>query len=103
GAGRMSDAVLQLLPRTRPVRRTTALAVLAGTATVCCGIGLFATAGWLIARAAEHPDIEALSVAIVAVRGFGVGRGVCRYAERLLSHDAAMRGLADVRPRAYAR
>jgi ATP-binding cassette, subfamily C, bacterial CydC len=93
----------RLLPRTRPVRRTLALAVLAGTGTLCCGIGLFATAGWLIARAAEHPGIQALAVAVVAVRGFGIGRGVFRYLERLLAHDAAMRGLADVRPRVYAR
>ena len=64
------------------------LAVLAGAAAIGCGVGLFATAGWLIARAAEHPSILALSLAVVAVRGFGVGRGMFRYAERLLSHDA---------------
>ena len=95
--------MLRFLPRSGGVRRTTAAAVAAGTATVCCGVGLFATSGWLIARAAQHPDIAALSVAIVAVRAFGVGRGIFRYGERLLSHDAAMRGLADVRPRVYAK
>jgi ATP-binding cassette subfamily C protein CydC len=99
----MTAPVLRLLRWTRPVRPTVTLAVLAGTATVCCGVGLFATAGWLIARAAQHPDIAALAVAVVAVRGFGIGRGVSRYAERVLSHDAAMRSLADVRPRVFAR
>jgi ATP-binding cassette subfamily C protein CydC len=87
----------------RPVRRTLVLAVLAGSATVCCGIGLFATAGWLIARAAEHPEVTALAVAVVAVRGFGIGRGAFRYLERLLSHDAALRSLVEVRPRAFRR
>jgi ATP-binding cassette subfamily C protein CydC len=99
----VSAPVVRLLGWTRPARTTTALAVLAGTATVCCGVGLFATAGWLIARAAQHPDIAALAVAVVAVRFFGIGRGVARYAERVLSHDAAMRSLADVRPRVFAR
>jgi thiol reductant ABC exporter CydC subunit len=99
----MSDPLVRLLPLGRPVRRTLALAVLAGTATVCCGVGLFATAGWLIARAAEHPSVMALSVAVVAVRGFGIGRGVFRYGERLLTHDGALRAMADVRPRVFAR
>jgi thiol reductant ABC exporter CydC subunit len=99
----MTAPVVRLLRWTRPVRTTTTLAVLAGTATVCCGVGLFATSGWLIARAAQRPDIAALAVAIVAVRGFGIGRGVARYGERVLSHDAAMRSLADVRPRVFAR
>ncbi|NYJ08256.1 thiol reductant ABC exporter subunit CydC [Petropleomorpha daqingensis] len=99
----MTAPVVRLLRWTRPTRPTTTLAVLAGTATVCCGVGLFATAGWLISRAAQHPDIAALAVAVVAVRFFGIGRGVARYAERLLSHDAAMRSLADVRPRVFAR
>ena len=34
-------------------------------------------------------------VAIVAVRTFGLAKGVLRYAERLASHDAALRALAD--------
>ncbi len=38
-------------------------------------------------------------VAVVAVRAFGIGRGVPRYAERLVSHDAAFRVLGRVRLR----
>ena len=63
----MTGSLRRLLPAERPVRRTMALAVLAGTATICFGVGLFATAGWLIARAAEHPAISTLSLAVVAV------------------------------------
>jgi ATP-binding cassette subfamily C protein CydC len=44
-----------------------------------------------------------LMVAIVAVRAFGIGRGVFRYAERLTGHDATFRILADLRARVYAR
>ncbi len=42
-------------------------------------------------------------VAIVAVRAFGIGRGVLRYAERLASHDAAFRQLGELRVRVYQR
>ena len=80
-----------------------ALAALAGVAAAACGVALMATSAWLISRAAEHPPVLVLMVAIVAVRAFGLGRGVLRYAERLLAHDAAYRLLGEVRARAYAR
>ena len=70
-----------------------ALGVLAaGAAVVLAG-----TSAWLIARAAEHPPVLFLMVAIVAVRACGIGRGVFRYSERLLSHDASFRVLGDLR------
>ena len=61
------------------------------------------TAGYLIARAAERPAILSLSVAIVAVRFFGLSRPLARYLERLASHDLAFRVLAHVRVRFYER
>ncbi|HWC79877.1 MAG TPA: thiol reductant ABC exporter subunit CydD [Pseudonocardiaceae bacterium] len=68
-----------------------ATGVLLGAAALACGVALTATAAWLIARASQQPPIPALSVAIVAVRCFGLSKGVLRYAERLVSHDAAFR------------
>lgn len=40
-------------------------------------------------------------VAIVGVRTFGIGRPVLRYAERVVSHDAALGLLADRRARVF--
>jgi thiol reductant ABC exporter CydC subunit len=80
-----------------PVRFRLLLAAGAGALATGCGIALLATSGFLLARASQHPDIVALSVAIVAVRGLSIGRGVLRYAERLAAHDAAFRILARVR------
>ena len=77
------------------------LAVLAGAASTGCAVALLATSGFLLARASLHPNIVAISVAVVAVRGLSVGRGVFRYVERLAGHDAAFRVLADVRVRVY--
>ncbi len=87
----------------RPLRSQLIVAVLAGAASTGCAVALLATSGFLLARAAEHPNIVAISVAVVAVRGLSVGRGVFRYGERLSSHDAAFRVLADVRVRVYQR
>lgn len=82
-------------------RRRIALGVLLGSLTVLCGVGLMASAGYLIARAAEQPPILALSAAMVAVRAFGLARPLARYAERIATHDLALRALARVRRRVY--
>jgi thiol reductant ABC exporter CydC subunit len=59
------------------------------------------TSAWLISKAALHPSIAALQVAIVGVRFFGVSRGVFRYLERVVSHDVTLRLLAGVRVGVY--
>jgi thiol reductant ABC exporter CydC subunit len=97
-------AELRALGALAPVPRArAACAVLLGTATILCGVGLMATAGYLIARAAQQPAILSLTVAIVGVRFFGLTRPLARYAERLASHDVALRVLARVRATVYAR
>ncbi len=87
----------------RPQMGRLALAVVLGALAIGAGIGLMATAGYLISRAALHPPILELGVTIVAVRFFGVSRGVLRYLERLVSHDAALRALATLRVRLFVR
>ena len=77
------------------------LACLLGAAAIGAGIGLLATSGWLISRAAEHPSVTALGVAVVGVRFFALSRGLFRYGERLVGHDAAFRSLADERVEVY--
>jgi ATP-binding cassette subfamily C protein CydC len=95
--------VRRLLAMARPLRPTLALAALTGALTVACGIALLGVSGFLIARASEHPNEVALAVAVVAVRAFGIGRGAFRYVERLSSHDAAFRVMADLRVSVYRR
>jgi thiol reductant ABC exporter CydC subunit len=60
-------------------------------------LALLAVSGYLISRAWEQPPILYLMVAITSVRLFGISRGVLRYLERLVSHDAAFRGLERLR------
>jgi ATP-binding cassette subfamily C protein CydC len=95
--------LLRLLWLARPLRGRLAFCVLAGAAATGFGVALLATSGFMLARASEHPSILAISVAVVAVRAFSVGRGVSRYLERLTSHDVAFRVLTDIRVAIYRR
>jgi ATP-binding cassette subfamily C protein CydC len=86
-----------------PHGRRLVLGMLLGALAIAAGIGLMATSGYLISRAAQQPPILELGVAIVGVRFFGVSRGVFRYLERLASHDAALRAITSLRVRLFAR
>lgn len=81
--------------------RSLVLSVVLGALAAASGVALTATAGWLIVQASTRPAILTLMVAIVGVRAFGLARPVLRYAERLRSHDVALRLLATERVRVY--
>ncbi|GAA2753940.1 thiol reductant ABC exporter subunit CydC [Amnibacterium kyonggiense] len=85
----------------RPVRGRLLGSVALGTATAAAAAALTAVSGWLIVRAAEHPPILLLGVAIVGVRFFGLARAALRYAERLTTHDAVLRMAALLRDRLW--
>ena len=96
-------AVLRIAALSRPHAARLATAAVLGALAVAAGIGLLATSGYLISRAAQQPPILELSVAIVAVRAFGVSRAVLRYLERLAGHDATLRTLGSMRAGLFAR
>ncbi|MCX4865826.1 thiol reductant ABC exporter subunit CydD [Streptomyces sp. NBC_00825] len=78
-----------------------ALALLLGSLALGSAVGLMAVSGWLISRASEQPPVLYLMVAVTATRAFGLGRAVFRYAERLVSHDAVLKMLAELRVAVY--
>ncbi|MFF7095885.1 thiol reductant ABC exporter subunit CydD [Streptomyces rubradiris] len=78
-------------------------ALILGSLALGSAVGLMATSGWLISRASQQPPVLYLMVAVTATRAFGIGRAVFRYAERLVSHDAVLRMLADTRVAVYRR
>jgi thiol reductant ABC exporter CydC subunit len=97
-------AVLRRLLALAPAPRARmALALSLGALTVVFGAGLMGLAGYLISRAAERPAILSLTVAIVGVRFFGIGRPLVRYLDRLASHDVALRVLGRARVRVWRR
>lgn len=95
------------LRRTLALARTAAgrlaLATLLGAGALGAAIGLIATSAWLISRSAERPQESAIAIAIVGVQFFALSRGLLRYGERLVGHDAAFRVLADLRVTVYER
>ncbi|MGY4098507.1 thiol reductant ABC exporter subunit CydC [Nocardia sp. R16R-3T] len=78
-----------------------AVAIGWGVSALGSGLGLAALAAWLIARAWEMPPVLDLSVAVVAVRALGISRGLCRYLERLATHDVALRAMTTARTTVY--
>jgi ATP-binding cassette, subfamily C, bacterial CydC len=89
--------LVRVLATARPLGGRLALSLLLAACAVGAGVALMGTSGYLISRAALRPPILSLAVTIVAVRFFGISRGVLRYGERLVSHDAALRLLGRVR------
>lgn len=82
--------------------RRAALALLLGVLALGSAIALAAVSAWLISYASQMPPVMTLTVGTVAVRAFGISRGLFRYLERLASHTVALRGMAALRTRIYA-
>lgn len=94
---------LDLLAPVPGAGRRIAGSVLLGVLAGGSGVALMATSAWLLSRAAEHPPVLYLMVAVVLVRTFGISKGVLRYAERLTSHDLALRLQSALRIDTYRR
>ena len=67
--------------------------LLISLAALSCGVALMAVSGAMIGTAVAAGAL----VAPVALRGLGGGRVVLRYLERLVTHAATFRALADLR------
>lgn len=78
------------------------LVLILGFLTVFSATALMFTAGYTIDKAATHPfNILLIYVPIVLTRGFGIGRPVFKYAERLRSHNWVLKITSDLRTRLY--
>lgn len=99
----MNSTLGRLLRLASPQLGRMIASILLGVLTVASGIGLMSVSAYLITRAALQPPLSELQVAIAGVRAFGIARGLLRYAERLLSHETALRILARLRVWIYER
>lgn len=95
-------AIRRIWPLLGVTPRRLAVAVAWGSLALGAAVGLAAVSAWLIARASQMPSVLDLTIAVVAVRALGIGRGLFRYLDRLSSHDVALRGSATLRERLYA-
>ncbi len=69
--------------------------------TAVFGVALTALSGWLIVRAAEQPAMMYLTLAVVGVRFFGIGRATWRYLERLVTHRLVLDAAVTVRSKTW--
>lgn len=97
----MTPLLHRLIGEVRGARVRLVLSLLLSVLAGLCGIALMGSSGWLLSKAAEQPPVLHLQVAIVIVRACGLGRGAFRYAERLVSHDLALRLQGVLRLHAY--
>lgn len=86
-----------------PPGRRLALASGLGAAAAASTVGLLACSGLLIDRAALRPPLYTLTVLMASVQLLALARGPLRYAERLVSHDAAFSVMARLRVWLYDR
>lgn len=84
-------------------RRRLVVGGLFGLLASLSSIGLLLLSAWLISRAAQHPPVMYLMVAITGVRMFGIARAALRYVERLFTHDGALRIGTQIRLNVYER
>jgi len=91
--GSGGQAVLRILGLWRGRAGWLVAGVVISLAALVAGVALMALGGALLATAI----VAGLLVMPVALRGVGVARVVLRYLERLVTHDAMFRALADLR------
>lgn len=101
--GSTRDRTRAVLRSAVPPARRLLPAVLLGALSGGSAVALLACSAWLIVRASEQPPVMYLSVAVVGVRAFALGRATFRYLERLAGHDASFRQLAAIRGGVYDR
>ena len=90
-----------LLRNLRGQKRELGYAILLGSAALTASVGLLACSAWLISMASTRPPVLVLEVAIVAVRFFGLSRGVFRYFGRILEHSSALKIQSNLRVNIY--
>ncbi|WP_226585622.1 thiol reductant ABC exporter subunit CydC [Halobacillus litoralis] len=73
------------------------LSVVFGFLAGISAVGLFASSGYLISKAALMPPLYALTVLIAFLKLFGFARALGRYAERYFSHRATFTILSNLR------
>lgn len=86
-----------------PPARRLWVAIAFGALSGACAVALLGVSAWLITRAAEQPALMYISMAVVGVRAFALGRAFFRYLERLAGHDAAFGRLGAIRSDLFAR
>lgn len=87
-----------IIPYIKENKKLFLIVIILGLLTAFSAAFLMFTSGFLISKAATRPEnLLLIYVPIVAVRTFGIGRAVSRYAERLAGHNVVLKIVSSMR------
>ncbi len=95
------EVLKRLFVLMKPYWKLITLGILFSFLTIGSNMGLLITSAYLISWAALSPQVMELMTLVAGVRFFGVSRGVFRYGERYLTHQAAFNILGRIRVQLY--
>ncbi|ATD31011.1 amino acid ABC transporter ATP-binding/permease protein [Macrococcoides bohemicum] len=78
-------------------RKSLIIAIIIGTIGGLTAIGMFSLSGLMLSKSAYEVPLYTLITLVATIKLFGVVRAICKYFERLISHDATFEMLKDVR------
>jgi ATP-binding cassette, subfamily C, bacterial CydC len=95
------SSIARLVALATPLRGWFAMAFAASAGALAANVALMAVAPYLISRSALVTGFAEIAVAVTVVRTLAIARASLRYAERYLTHLAALRILTRLRVRVY--
>ncbi|WP_414054178.1 amino acid ABC transporter ATP-binding/permease protein [Macrococcus equi] len=81
----------------RNTKKSLIIAIIIGTCGGLTAIGMFSLSGLMLSKSAYKVPLYSLMTLVATIKLFGVIRAICKYFERLISHEATFEMLKDVR------
>lgn len=81
------------------VNKSIILSIIIGLLGALTSIGMFSLSGLMLSKSVLDVPLYTLIVLVATIKLFGVVRAICKYFERLISHEATFEMLKDIRVR----
>ncbi|WP_414043795.1 amino acid ABC transporter ATP-binding/permease protein [Macrococcus sp. EM39E] len=78
-------------------RKSLVISIIIGTIGGLTAIGMFSLSGLMLSKSAYKVPLYTLMTLVATIKLFGVIRAICKYFERLISHEATFEMLKEVR------
>lgn len=82
------------------VKKAIAISILIGLIGALTSIGMFSLSGLMLSKSILNVPLYTLMTLVATIKLFGVLRAVCKYFERLISHEATFEMLKEIRVKA---
>lgn len=79
------------------VNRSIVLSIIIGLLGALTSIGMFSLSGLMLSKSVLNVPLYTLIVLVATIKLFGVVRAICKYFERLISHEATFEMLKNIR------